>query len=117
MGQFKRVRNGLGRVIFFKWIFFFLRKKKVFAICKVMQQTLDIKYIILNSPFISRMSSTKQTNTCSIILNFTNSNITNQNKIAQKIIKKKTHTHTHKFHFYTISTPQNIKQNYKCLIG
>ena len=80
-----------------------------------MQQTLDIKYIILNSPFISRMSSTKQTNTCSIILNFTNSNITNQNKIAQKIIKKK--KKTHKFHFYTISTSQNIKQNYKCLIG
>ena len=30
------------------------------------------------------MSLAKQINTCSIILNYTNPNITNQNKIAQK---------------------------------
>ena len=30
------------------------------------------------------MSLAKQINTCSIILNYTNLNITNQNKIAQK---------------------------------
>ena len=73
MGSGKKWVNlsglGMGQVgSYFSNEYFFLRKKKVFAICKVMQQTLDIKYIILNSPFISRMSSTKQTNTCSIIL-------------------------------------------------
>ena len=59
------------------------------------------------------MSLAKQINTCSIILNYTNPNITNQNKIAQKNKIKQ----INKFYLYTISTSQNIKQNYKCLIG
>ena len=59
------------------------------------------------------MSLAKQINTCSIILNYTNLNITNQNKIAQKNKIKQ----IKKFYLYTISTSQNIKQNYKCLIG
>ena len=59
------------------------------------------------------MSLAKQINTCSIILNYTNLNITNQKKIAQKNKIKQ----INKFYLYTISTSQNIKQNYKCLIG
>ena len=48
------------------------------------------KCITLNSPLILRMSLAKQINTYSIILKLYKSNITNQNKIAQRIIKTNT---------------------------
>ena len=54
---------------------------------KSCSKLLVVKYITLNSPLILSMSLVKQINTCSIILNYTNPNITNQNKIVQKISK------------------------------
>ena len=82
---------------------------------------LDVKCITLNSLLISRKSPAQQIHICSIIINYTNLNIVNQNKIAQTqrnlvYLLKIELKQTHKFHFYKISTPQNIKENYKCPI-
>ena len=43
----------------------------------------DVKCITLNSLLISRKSLAQQIHICSIIINYTNLNIVNQNKIAQ----------------------------------
>ena len=44
------------------------KNKMYLSFGKSCSKLLDIKYITLNSPLISRMSLVKQINTCSIIL-------------------------------------------------
>ena len=60
-------RVGLGRVdLYFSHEFFFFKENIYLPFGKSRSKLLDVKCIILNSPFISRMNSAKQINTCSI---------------------------------------------------
>ena len=74
VGRVHRFESGqvvLGWPVFFTWIFFFFLIKKTTCICHLESHVanyFDVKYIILNSSLILRMSSAKQINICSIIL-------------------------------------------------
>ena len=83
LGHFKWVRNKSGQSGYwsshvnkvvgqvdsnFTWNFFDKEKEMYLLFGKSYSKLLDIKYITLNSPLISRIISAKQINTCSIIL-------------------------------------------------
>ena len=84
-GHFKRVKNEFGSIglrigsgwpVFFNLFFFFNKENNMFLLLgKLCNKLLDVKYIILNSPFISRMNSVKLINFYSKILKLYKFNI------------------------------------------
>ena len=73
MGEVNRLRVGSGQVDpYFKletFFFYYYKENNMYLLFeKSRTKLLDIKCNTLNSPLISRNSSAKQINTCSIIL-------------------------------------------------